>query len=99
MLFSVVSFGQEQSIIGEGNTIKKDTTVSQKAEIRICVPSRNSIQPLYVVNGVFRSNIDDLDPKEVVSFEILKDAKANSLYGDKAKNGVVLINTKKKTKK
>ncbi len=54
--------------------------------------------PLYVVDGVvFAGNVADLNPNDVESVSILKDAASASLYGNRAANGVVLITTKNAT--
>jgi len=51
--------------------------------------------PLYVVDGVWYSDISFLNPADIESISILKDASAESIYGIRAANGVVLITTKK----
>ena len=52
--------------------------------------------PLYVVDGMpIVGDISTLNPDEIESISVLKDASATSLYGSRAANGVVLINTKK----
>ena len=51
--------------------------------------------PLYVIDGVPRDNMDDIDPSDISSIQILKDAAATSIYGSRGANGVVLIETKK----
>ncbi|HEY9115433.1 MAG TPA: TonB-dependent receptor [Bacteroidales bacterium] len=51
--------------------------------------------PLYVVDGIRMSNIDNLNPYDVESLEVLKDAASAAIYGADAGNGVVLITTKK----
>lgn len=57
-----------------------------------------SSSPLYVVDGVpFDGNINSLNPNDVSSISILKDAAASSLYGARGANGVVMISTKKGT--
>ena len=50
--------------------------------------------PLYVVDGQQLDNIDNLDPTQIESLEILKDGASAAIYGSKAANGVVLITTK-----
>lgn len=50
--------------------------------------------PLYVVDGVIRSNINTIDQSDVESLQVLKDAAATSIYGARASNGVVIITTK-----
>jgi len=51
--------------------------------------------PLYVVDGVWYSDINFLNPGDIENMSILKDASAQSIYGIRAANGVVLITTKK----
>lgn len=50
--------------------------------------------PLYVVDGMFFSNIDFLNPNDIKTLSVLKDASASAIYGARASNGVVLIETK-----
>ena len=50
--------------------------------------------PLYVVDGVER-DFNDLDPNEIESISVLKDASATAVYGVKAANGVILVTTKR----
>lgn len=51
--------------------------------------------PLYVVDGVPSGGLNSIDPKDIESLEVLKDASAAAIYGSRAANGVVLITTKK----
>jgi len=51
--------------------------------------------PLYVVDGVWYNDISFLNPADIENLSILKDASAESIYGIRAANGVVLITTKK----
>lgn len=50
--------------------------------------------PLYVVDGMFYDNIDFLNPSDIASMSVLKDASAAAIYGVRAANGVILIETK-----
>ncbi|MEX0882844.1 MAG: carboxypeptidase-like regulatory domain-containing protein, partial [Cyclobacteriaceae bacterium] len=50
--------------------------------------------PLYVVDGMFFENIDFLNPNAIETISILKDASASAIYGVRAANGVVVIETK-----
>jgi len=57
-----------------------------------------SSDPLYVVDGMpMGGNISDLNPADIESISVLKDAASCALYGNRASNGVVLITTKKGT--
>jgi TonB-linked SusC/RagA family outer membrane protein len=57
-------------------------------------PGRNNESPLYVVDGMFYDNIDFLNPTDIASMSVMKDASAAAIYGVRAANGVVLIETK-----
>jgi len=59
------------------------------------VGSLNNENPLYVVDGMFFDNIDFLNTNDIADMTILKDASASAIYGVRAANGVVIINTKK----
>jgi len=51
--------------------------------------------PLYVVDGVPTTNVTDINPNDVASMQVLKDASSASIYGARASNGVIIITTKK----
>ena len=51
--------------------------------------------PLYVVDGFPVSNIQTLNPNDVETIDVLKDASATAIYGSRGSNGVVIINTKR----
>jgi TonB-dependent SusC/RagA subfamily outer membrane receptor len=53
--------------------------------------SENIEGPLYVVDGMFFDNIDFLNPSDIETISVLKDASAAAIYGVRAANGVVLI--------
>ena len=57
-------------------------------------PGSGSTEPLYVVDGMFFDNIDFLSTNDIASISVLKDASAAAIYGVRAANGVVLIQTK-----
>jgi TonB-linked SusC/RagA family outer membrane protein len=57
-------------------------------------PGRDNEAPLFVVDGMFFDNIDFLNPGDIASISVLKDASAAAIYGVRAANGVVLIETK-----
>ncbi len=59
------------------------------------IGSPNGTEPLYVVDGVMVDNTDAIDPNNIESISVLKDAAATGVYGSaQANNGVVLITTK-----
>ena len=52
--------------------------------------------PLYVVDGVLiNGDINELNPNDIASIDVLKDASAAAIYGSRASEGVILITTKK----
>ena len=55
----------------------------------------NSNDPLYVIDGMPSNSMSNINPLDIESIEILKDASASAIYGARAANGVVLITTKK----
>ncbi|MBS9774557.1 MAG: TonB-dependent receptor [Tenacibaculum sp.] len=54
----------------------------------------NNSDPLYVVDGVPVADIDFLNPNDIASIEVLKDASSSAIYGSRGANGVVLLTTK-----
>lgn len=57
----------------------------------------NNNDPLYVVDGMFVSSINFLNPSDIARIEVLKDASATAIYGSRGANGVILITTQKGT--
>ncbi len=51
--------------------------------------------PLVIVDGQLRDSMSDINPEDIESMEVLKDAGATALYGARASNGVILITTKR----
>jgi len=73
----------------------------ESASIRIRGTSTfndGGITPLYVVDGVPMDNIDGINPSDVQSIEVLKDAASAAIYGSRSANGVILVTTKQGTK-
>ncbi len=54
-------------------------------------------QPLYVIDGMISSSMAFVNPNDIVSIDVLKDASAAAIYGSRAANGVVLVTTKSGT--
>ncbi len=55
----------------------------------------NNSEPLYVVDGIYGGSLQGINPDEIESIEILKDASSAAIYGARGANGVVLITTKR----
>ncbi len=51
--------------------------------------------PLFIVDGVPVSNIDNISPNEIASMDVLKDGSAAAIYGTRGTNGVIIITTKR----
>ncbi|PIF63241.1 TonB-linked SusC/RagA family outer membrane protein [Flavobacterium sp. 11] len=51
--------------------------------------------PLVMVDGFLRASFSEINPDDIASIEVLKDASATAIYGARANNGVILITTKK----
>ncbi len=54
----------------------------------------NNANPLYVIDGMITYDASNINPDEVQSIEVLKDASAAAIYGSRGANGVILITTK-----
>jgi TonB-linked SusC/RagA family outer membrane protein len=68
------------------------------AEPQVRIRGFNSFgnnNPLYVVDGIPTQDISTINPNDIESFQILKDASSASIYGARASNGVIIITTKK----
>lgn len=55
----------------------------------------NSTQPLIVIDGLMGGDLNTLNPNDIQSMDILKDASSTSIYGARGANGVVIVTTKK----
>ena len=66
-------------------------------EIRIRgAGSINDNSPLYVVDGIISGGISYLNPADIESISVLKDAASASIYGSRGANGVIIVTTKKR---
>lgn len=76
------------------------STAGAEPSISIQVRGRNSISastsPLVVVDGIpYNGNLAEINPSDIASIEILKDASAAAIYGSRGSNGVVLVTSRK----
>ncbi|HUP13839.1 MAG TPA: TonB-dependent receptor plug domain-containing protein, partial [Niastella sp.] len=55
----------------------------------------SNTQPLFIIDGFQTGNINDINPNDIESVEVLKDASATAIYGWMGANGVVIVTTKK----
>ncbi len=68
---------------------------AQQIRIRGIGSISAGVSPLYVIDGFPTDNIQTLNPNDIESLDILKDASATAIYGSRGSNGVVIINTKR----
>jgi len=81
-----------------GVTVVGDGRPGQTARVRIRgFSSFENNDPLYIVDGVPTQDISSLNPNDVASISVLKDAGAASIYGSRASNGVIIVSTKRGT--
>ncbi len=97
-ILKTTSLNAEQSLQGRVSGVQI-TTVSGApgagASVRIRgVGTFNNSAPIYVVDGVILDDISFLNPSDISSMEILKDASATAIYGSRGANGVVLVSTR-----
>lgn len=59
------------------------------------VGTLNNASPYILIDGVESGSMNDLDPNDIESISVLKDASSAAIYGSKASNGVILITTKR----
>lgn len=80
-----------------GMNISADGNPSGSATIRIRgVGTLNDNDPLYIIDGVpTKAGMHELNPNDIESIQILKDAASASIYGSRAANGVIVITTKR----
>ncbi|MFA5814235.1 MAG: TonB-dependent receptor [Bacteroidales bacterium] len=90
---SVALQGQASGV----NVVQTNADPGAGADIRIRgIGTLNNHFPLVIVDGV-PADINAVDPKDIESINILKDAASAAIYGSRAANGVVIINTKRGT--
>ena len=90
----------EQALQGQISGVSVRTTSAVPGgDITISVRGNASINgestPLYVVDGVPIDNLSGINPNDIESIDVLKDAASASIYGSRGSNGVILVTTKK----
>ncbi len=88
-----------QAIQGKmtGVSVESDGGIPGQA-VRIIIRGAGTLtnaNPLYVIDGVFTESMAAVNPEDIESIEVLKDASAAAIYGSRAANGVILITTKR----
>lgn len=54
----------------------------------------NNASPLYIVDGMYMNSIDHINPNDIASIDVLKDASSAAIYGSRAANDVIIVTTK-----
>lgn len=80
----VIRGGTKPNVYGSGLGTNNGTSVG----------AADGSNPLVVIDGVFRS-INDVNPDDIESFQVMKDAASTAIYGARGANGVIVIKTKK----
>ncbi len=97
-LLSIPATDVSQQLQGRvaGVTVINDATPGGSATVRIRgFGTIGSNDPLYIIDGVPTQNLGTINPNDIETLQVLKDASASSIYGSRAANGVVIITTKK----
>lgn len=90
----------DQALMGKAAGVQvKPVSGAPGAAPRIRIRGIGSISagsdPLFIVDGVPTDNIQTINPNDIASINVLKDASATAIYGSRGANGVVIISTKK----
>lgn len=89
-----------EALQGRVSGVQVENSGVPGGSVKVRVRGANSItksnDPLYVVDGIVReSGLDGINPEDIQSMQVLKDASSTAIYGSRGSNGVVLITTKK----
>ena len=94
----VVSIGQ--ALQGQATGVQVRTnSAAPGGGTSIVIRGQNSVNsgtsPLYVLDGIPLSNIDNISVEDIETLQVLKDASSTAIYGSRGANGVILITSKK----
>jgi TonB-dependent starch-binding outer membrane protein SusC len=90
------TFAQQLQGRASGLNIVNDATPGGNATVRIRgFGTIGNNDPLYIIDGIPTENQGNLNPNDIETIQILKDASSASIYGSRAANGVVIITTKR----
>ncbi len=90
----------DQALVGQMTGVVARTVSGEPGKaLEIRIRGGSSItasnDPLYVIDGMPIDNLNDINPDDIESIEVLKDAASSAIYGSRGSNGVVIITTKK----
>ena len=90
--------GLDQALQGRAAGVTVNANSGQpggSAQVRIRgIGTVNDSSPIYVVDGVITNDINFLNPNDIESTEILKDASSTAIYGSRGANGVIIVTTR-----
>lgn len=79
-----------------GVSVQTTGNPGEMSNVRIRgIGSFSSVGPLYVIDGLIVNDVNHLNPQEIETMQVLKDASAAAIYGARGANGVIVITTKK----
>jgi TonB-linked SusC/RagA family outer membrane protein len=90
----------EQALLGKAagvqvKSVSGEPGVAPQIRVRGVGSISAGVDPLYVVDGFPTDNLQMINPNDIESIDILKDASATAIYGSRGSNGVVIISTKR----
>lgn len=93
---SNVNIGQAlQGKIAGVDIVSQGGAPGQSSRIMVRgIGTLNNASPLYIVDGMYMSSMDHLNPNDIASIDVLKDASSAAIYGSRAANGVIIVTTK-----
>lgn len=92
---TVDAFGALQTLAPGVNIVQSSGQPGEDYKVNIRgLGTTGSSAPLYVIDGVAGGNLADLNPADIESIDVLKDAASAAIYGARAANGVILVTTK-----
>lgn len=94
----------DQALQGRASGVQVTTAVGAPGgDVKIRIRGANSVvgdnDPLFVIDGFIGADFSLLNPNDIASMEILKDASSTAIYGSRGSNGVILVTTKGGSKK
>jgi TonB-dependent SusC/RagA subfamily outer membrane receptor len=79
-----------------GVTITNNNAPGAAATVRVRgYGSLGNNNPLYIIDNIPRTNMDNINPNDIESMTVLKDASSAAIYGSRAANGVIVVTTKR----
>jgi len=95
--FSFVGMATQEIIIGNQQVINVVMASQPEENVEVRIRGMEGMQgsrPLYIVDGKELDNLNCIDPNNIKTISVLKDRSATALYGEKAKDGVIIISSK-----